>query len=373
MPDLIISTCGTSLLTNKCNPDLRASLTKMTNKKQIELSPEEIQIVDERVQICLENLNQADPENARKLSAELNGIIGYYGNDISKKQQDMHYLVHTDTYQGEKVAQVLQNWLRDNFGIANTQLQKIDELNTRTLSEFNEGIKNCITFCHEQYKGFHASHRIIFNLVGGFKSLQGMMQALGMLWADEILYIFESSDELLRIPKLPVSIDDSFIAKNEVHFRRFYLPKYGTESPSMKFSLLKDAPQSLFCIVGDDCEPLPLAYACWLEYESKLYKKGLLEPLGKEIQITHKFKRSVNGLQPDRMEKINKMIDDLYVYMISSKVYKSLSLRVHPLIGNPMLGATHECYAWSDQNASRSFFHFDDNNRLVLDLFGEHL
>ena len=49
--------------------------------------------------------------------------------------------------------------------------------------------------------GYRQSHyRVVFNLVGGFKSLQGYMNTLGMFYADEIIYIFEApTADLIRI------------------------------------------------------------------------------------------------------------------------------------------------------------------------------
>jgi hypothetical protein len=48
----------------------------------------------------------------------------------------------------------------------------------------------------------------LFNLVGGFKSLQAYLQMLGMIYADEICYLFESpGSPLLRIPRLPIHFD----------------------------------------------------------------------------------------------------------------------------------------------------------------------
>lgn len=52
------------------------------------------------------------------------------------------------------------------------------------------------------------NRKIIFNLAGSFKSFQAYCQAIGMIYADEICYIFEGKNsELLRIPRLPLQFD----------------------------------------------------------------------------------------------------------------------------------------------------------------------
>jgi hypothetical protein len=75
--------------------------------------------------------------------------------------------------------------------------------------------------------------RVTFNLVGGFKSLQGYMQTLGMLFADESVYVFEGERELLRIPRLPLDIDSSCrktMEENLLLFRRLSFASEGVSS-----------------------------------------------------------------------------------------------------------------------------------------------
>lgn len=62
-------------------------------------------------------------------------------------------------------------------------------------------------------------YRVIFNLVGGFKSLQGYMNTFGAFYADEVIYIFESpTADLIKIPRLPIQIDTTVIQNHRVQF-----------------------------------------------------------------------------------------------------------------------------------------------------------
>ena len=63
-----------------------------------------------------------------------------------------------------------------------------------------------------------SGYEVIFNLVGGFKSLQGYMQTFGTFYADETVYIFERSSDLIKIPKLPVQIDTTVIENQLTKF-----------------------------------------------------------------------------------------------------------------------------------------------------------
>ena len=65
-----------------------------------------------------------------------------------------------------------------------------------------------IGWCEENLQHFRDQYYIIFNLTGAFKSLQGYMNIAGMFYADEIVYIFETGSSLLRIPRLPIRVDD---------------------------------------------------------------------------------------------------------------------------------------------------------------------
>lgn len=44
-------------------------------------------------------------------------------------------------------------------------------------------------------------------MTAAFKSLQGYLNIMGMFYADEIVYIFETGSQLLRIPRLPLQVD----------------------------------------------------------------------------------------------------------------------------------------------------------------------
>ena len=63
-----------------------------------------------------------------------------------------------------------------------------------------------------------SGYKVIFNLVGGFKGLQGYMQTFGTFYADETVYIFEKSSDLIKIPRLPIQIDNTVIENHKIKF-----------------------------------------------------------------------------------------------------------------------------------------------------------
>lgn len=223
---LVISTIGTSLLTNQITPDERKQgyydkLRDSSNLKY-ELLPDEVKDITDKLKIRgIEKLDHEDIKENRRLSAELNGIYGIYNNNLNNTR-DMHILIATDTGQGQATAQIIKNFLfKKNFSV---DIFTPDGLNTENTHNFSKGIKNLIKWCDETIKPYYNSgFKIIFNLVGGFKSIQGYMNTIGMFYADEIIYIFEASTaDLITIPKLPVKIDETVIEKYVLEFALMY-------------------------------------------------------------------------------------------------------------------------------------------------------
>src|SRR5699024_7664299 len=128
------------------------------------------------------------------------GILGIYENNWNKCEKDIHFLLATDTYQGKLTAELLKEFLSRKVQSAQVIVPK--NLNTKTKEDFKAGIRDLLKWCEDVLPGYKdAGYEIIFNLTGGFKSLQGYLNTIGMFYADSISYIFEGADELISIPK----------------------------------------------------------------------------------------------------------------------------------------------------------------------------
>lgn len=206
--NIILSTVGTSLLTNKTSvKEERELLSKYSNCKENECPNELINLVDRLYPIALEDLKSFDNHTLRRVSAELNGILGFYEEDFLDRAQDLHFLICTDTYQGIKTAEILKSFLNQkNIPV---EIFESHNLSTKNKDAFSEGIKSLLKWCDDNIYNFKLSgYKIIFNLTGGFKSLQGYLNTIAMFYADSIIYIFESEQaELIQIPRLPIQID----------------------------------------------------------------------------------------------------------------------------------------------------------------------
>ncbi|NTV45694.1 MAG: putative CRISPR-associated protein, partial [Chlorobiales bacterium] len=163
---------------------------------------------------ALEQLESRSVSEIRKASAELNGLIGLNGGKIPSNQQDMHILVATDTVQGRATATTVKEYLQKCGCLAMVTIPK--NLSTKDECHFSEGIKDLLIWCDEvipKYK--EDGYEIVFNLTGGFKSLQGYMNTIGMFYADRMAYIFESPEsKLIEIPRLPIKLDNDLFRKH---------------------------------------------------------------------------------------------------------------------------------------------------------------
>src|SRR4028119_381352 len=214
MARLIISTVGTSLLTNHIDRDIDDNnwykrLQQTANYSDDEVGqyhPDVKQIIAELKERAETELYSDDIQRIREASAELNGIYALYNDQIEhgiadeQGISDIHLLVATDTEQARVTAEIVECFLKSK-GLTNTSIHVQPGLSTASSDIFVQGmaklipwIKETITHCKK------SKYRICFNLVGGFKALQGYFNTIGMFYAEEIIYVFEGANTLITIP-----------------------------------------------------------------------------------------------------------------------------------------------------------------------------
>jgi putative CRISPR-associated protein (TIGR02619 family) len=206
MRRVVISTVGTSLLTNQINrsnleeKDWYSQLRDTANST-LEKTPKNVLKIIETLKVrAIKKLEQSSTAQIRSASAELNGIYGLYQEQLELSRQDMHWLVATDTAQGKETAEIVESFLQTR-GIT-VQIYTPKGLSTTTTRCFSDGIDELLTQLDPMTSGYE---RVCFNLVGGFKSLQAYLNTIGMFYADEIIYIFEGfNSEVITIPRLPI-------------------------------------------------------------------------------------------------------------------------------------------------------------------------
>ena len=275
----ILSTIGTSILTNQINnndpPEWRTLLRDSANHKLNDLPPQAKAAIDTLADRALDKLLQEDTQLNRRISAELNGIYGIYNGRLPRNSPDQHYLICTDTAQGQKTGELIQDFLATHkFSVS---IYTPEGLSTKDTATFSAGIKNLIRWLEENVPWRRDSGSpVIFNLVGGFKSLQGYMNTFGTFYADETIYIFESPlSDLITIPRLPIQMDTTVIQRYQTEFA---LMAAGKLYPRRE---LRDIPETLleFLEEGDDATDTGLSAwgtLVWNRSKAQLLGKGLL-------------------------------------------------------------------------------------------------
>lgn len=249
----VLSTVGTSILTNlidRGNPTEGTwfgTLRDSANLKQDELGSETKKVINTLSDRALEKLLENDIGINRKISAELNGIYGIYRGELPENCDDCHYLICTDTAQGQQTGELIKDFLESRK--ITVSVVTPSQLSTKNTDVFAAGTKELIRWLEDTVswqRDSGSGNEVIFNLVGGFKGLQGYMQTFGAFYADEIVYIFEGSTELIRIPRLPIQIDTTMI---ENHLMEFALMAVGKLYPREK---LAGIPETMLELVDEN-------------------------------------------------------------------------------------------------------------------------
>lgn len=368
MPQVFVSPCGTSLLTNQAG-ELRKLLLDTANLKEHELSAEQHSQIAQHIQKRRAML--LDPSmglnTIKTMSAELNGIITYHNNDFFQGVPEQHYVVVSDTYQGQQVGEMVVDWLQMQ-GLIASKLE-IPDLATDDAETFRWAMSELIQWCDETLTGYREQGwNIVFNLTGGFKGVNGFLQTIAMFYAQESVYIFQSSSQLLRIPQLPVYLDkEGVVGEHLTAFRKLNMKLPVSQQQQ------EGIPGTLLLPMDHNIELSVWGELVWRQAKPAYYERELLPPLTPKLQYSDRFQREVRDLERDRVAIVNHRLDQLARYLESNGQYNPASLDFKQLRGNPFNDATHECDAWSDRDAKRLFGHFQDNGTFIVDWLGAHL
>lgn len=368
--NLIVSTCGTSILTNPLAgeqpPSIIREYANVADEAQIPRQDREILAAHVSQRRSL--LVTASVDQARRLSAELNGLLALHQYRPDFPKADQHVLIHTDTWLGRLAAELVAEKIQ-TFG-PEPQLQPIKNLSTASRESFDDGLRNLVDWAAAALPGFRqARYRITFNLVGGFKAVQGFMQTLGMFYADEITYIFETGSELLRIPRLPVDLNAAardLMTRHATLFRR--LDTLGPQpTPTIAPAGI---PESMLYVIDDETELSPWGKLLWSTIKDELYAQKLHDPPSEKIRFTDAFRSDARDLRGDRRRILNNRIDDLTRYLEAPDHPNPKRLDLKKLARNPMPPSTHEADAWADADCRRIFLHYESGDAILDRLTG---
>lgn len=277
-PRLVISTVGTSLLTNQVykyfSDEIENSLAKLEESAndsddKIKRKQDTWQIVQELEESAKEILSANKIKDVRKASAELNGVYELYDNKIQDAKLDYHYLINTDTAQGRITANLVKEYLQGK--VCFVDIYTPDKLTTASTKNFHQGIDDLIDWVHKTVTDF-PKYDVYFNLVGGFKALQGCMNTIGMFYADKIVYVFEGQySKLITIPRLPITVDISKLKDHTVNLALLNVGASLTPQETEKI------PEAMVAEIDGKITISNWGELIWKQCEESLLSKDLLD------------------------------------------------------------------------------------------------
>lgn len=360
MPNLIVSTCGTSIFTNGLSSqELRKLLTNHANT--VDQNAIEPAIIEHAQQVATKLVGTSKVQDLVRDSAELAGLAAFYGGTLQASNgQDHHILLSTDTWLGERSAQIIASVLQQHGH--STEVKRGQDLRTDSLSAYRAALSSLVDWAYTDLPVYKSrGYRVIFNLTGGFKAVQGFMQTLGALHADESVYVFERSNELIRLPRLPIKMHaESWVRDNLVAFRRM------AQGLKVDLAQVANVPEVLLFTVDNEATLSEWGELVWREVSPSIYAESLHPSPSSKLVWGTEFERSLRDLDPSRLCQINAKMDDLARFMETGQALKSLDFKI--IKGGAIKGSTYEVDAWADGSAKRLFgHHSSDKTQFVVD------
>ncbi|MDR1620926.1 MAG: putative CRISPR-associated protein [Synergistaceae bacterium] len=378
MKRFVVSTCGTSLLTNferrlPADADKNFPVTILSNKKETDLAKEEKTYLRHLLKLLRTELEGWNVQDARRGSAELNSLLAYYQGNPSQGYDNRHCFVHSDTYVGEECAHMIGEWCERQK--LTSEFYRVPGLNTADYLSFSAAMSNLAKWCSECVAPLRTPYNeVVFNLTGGFKSLQGFMQTLGMFYADETFYLFESSDALMRIPRLPIDIDAGACDEIEKHFAAYRKLALGKPVRAEEVTGISE---SMMLTDGTGAYTLSAwGEIFWDKFTQCHYEKQLYPSPLPDIVLSSNFLKDLESWNGDKhvLFSVNQRLDDLAKYLLSGRKVCLKRLDFKKITGDlaKKTGCTHEFDAWSTGGAGRGYCRFLDGGKLEVARLDTH-
>lgn len=203
-----ITTAGTSLLNNT-----NFWLDRAYDRKLLDIPNEKIQ---EFINLNIKQKTEA------KISAEINSTIqlNEYFNKKEDKNIDIVHLILSDTEEMKKAQSILEKYFETKgFEVD----QKIIEGLKYKESQFKmSGLRSLVNNLIHIIDGYKAKgFKVVMNSTGGFKAETAYATVLAQLRHIESYYIYETFNEIVPLPHLPLNLDIEYWAKYKKIFEAY--------------------------------------------------------------------------------------------------------------------------------------------------------
>jgi putative CRISPR-associated protein (TIGR02619 family) len=350
---LLISTCGTSILTNLAAGDERSWLTSIANEPD---GDDRAYSFIARIEATLA---RTDADQFPRLSAEFAGVRSLRTQLPGRLD---HLLVHTDTFIGREAARLVGSLLSAQG--ENVQLLTAPGLRTSRLADFRLALPDLTRTLDESYLTPFERARlpVAFNLTGGFKSLLAYLQTFATLHGLPSFLLFEGAAEAMQIPALPVRLDEEGLLRDHLdRFRRLSLgyPLRATDHPQL--------PPTLFADLDGELLLTEWGELVWSRLRKQALSDGPLPPLSPRLALDPALAATFAGFPPERRAQANESLDALSAHLDTGRpLLKSMTFKQFTSPQEPRM--THELYAWNDGDAGRLMIELRNGTYLVYKL-----
>ena len=205
MADILIATCGISILNN--SRDIKDKITP--DKKWSELSNDEVSSIEEEILKRLDQLEASD----RLCGAEVSSTQRL----ISKKDTfsgEKVYLIVSDTLDGKMAGRLVKNILEKKVNIKNVEIIVVENLNTNEQFVFaKRGLRNLVSVIGNIIRK-EGENNLIISPIGGLKAQIFMVGLIAQIFKIKAYYMYEGFDEIIELLPLPISMDWDFFNRN---------------------------------------------------------------------------------------------------------------------------------------------------------------
>lgn len=215
----VITTVGLSIFSNyfdkEKNTNSDSSITPHYEKLKNKPASEWVSF--------LPRINKLKPKilkwakNNKEASAEIKSFLAIR-EDLNDNL--IVYLLTTDTILSALAAEIIKDVFRGDNKIDvkfDCNLDIIKGLQVVDARKFsNEVLFNLINRIEHIQNDTYGN--IVFNITGGYKGVIPYLTIMAQIYDCELHYIFEETDELIRIRKMPIDFDFSIIEENYIAF-----------------------------------------------------------------------------------------------------------------------------------------------------------
>lgn len=278
----------------------------------------------------------------RNASAEIKSLIKL--QQAEKDQLDV-YLLATDTVVSRLAAEIIRDVLNNSEGINvifNANKDVISGLQVEDYGAFVKiGSHEFIKRINDIAGGYFSD--IIFNISGGYKGLIPFMTIMAQVNSCDIIYIYEESDALIRIPRTPIKIDFELIEK---YYREISLLDNAIDN----YDTAKKANHQGFCELEER------------GFVENLGNWAFLSPIGKIFLERYRSQFFVFYCPDEVFEEINGQSDIKRILI--EKFSKEEIRKSKTEIKEGLPGARHTVY--DDGDNKNRIYYFEEDGKIYI-------